>query len=389
MKKKILLYIQVPFMDINLEIINLIKGDFDIHVLIELPQTMLHANIFDLNIDLNEYEPLTSFWTVAKKWGLDYLGEYFRGCGSVHFVIYKPGSKMGLITTTHKVLKFINKQKFDYLQFDDFSARQAFLLPFLRLNKRLVLSIHDPTPHGGEFEWKRSIIRKLFYGKAVAYITYSAYSKAQLKKNLNTERNIVNLKLLPYTVFRKFMKPSPEVDKRDGFIAFVGRLSKYKGIDLLLDAIPSVLEKFPDQKFMIAGRPAFGYTTDHGKVANMVNAVSVMERHLSNEEIVDVISRSTLIVCPYLEATQSGIVMTAYALGCPVLVTNTGGLAESVTDYQTGLVAAEITSPAIAGKILEFLEQNLYQDMHDQITSGHLIGDIKLSNLKDLNDVYI
>lgn len=375
-------------MDINLEIIKLIKGDYDVHILIELPQTMLHANIFDLNINLNEYPALTSFWTVAEKWGLVYLSDYFQGCGSVHFVIYKPGSKMGLLTTTRKVFKFINSQKFDYLQFDDFSARQAFLLPFLRLGARLIISIHDPTPHRGEFEWKRAIIRRLFYGKAIAYLTYSAFSKNELKRSVGTKKTIYNLKLLPYTVFRKFLNPNDSAEQKDRLVSFVGRLSHYKGVNLFLDAIPEILKDFPDQKFFIAGRPAFGYVADHGKVADMANAVSLLERHLTNEEIVDIISRSKLIVCPYLEATQSGIVMTAYALGCPVLVTDTGGLAEAVVDYQTGLITPEITSSGIAGKISEFLKTDMYKFLHENIMSEHYVADLKKRNLEKLRLVY-
>ncbi|MFD0766872.1 glycosyltransferase family 4 protein [Mucilaginibacter lutimaris] len=375
-------------MDINLEMINLIKGEFDIHVLIELPQTMLHANIFDLNANLNEYDSLTSFWPVAGKWQLEYLEEYFSGCESVHFVIYKPGSKLDLIKTTYKVLKFINKHKFDYLQFDDFSARQAFLLPFLKLNKRLILSIHDPIPHGGEFEWKRSVIKKMFYGKAKAFITYSSFSKDLLRKTLGLDKQVVNLNLLPYTVFRKFLTHHT-VEQERGYISFVGRLSQYKGIDLFIEALPTILKEFPDQKFMIAGRPAFGYAVDSSKLANMASSVSVMERHLSNQEIVDVISKSKLIVCPYLEATQSGVVMTAYALGCPVLVTNTGGLAESVLDNYTGMVAKAISSDAIAAKILDFLKLNLYQDMHAHITGDQLVSKLSSSNLETLSQIYI
>jgi glycosyltransferase involved in cell wall biosynthesis len=387
-KKKILFYIQVPFMDVNLEIIKTIKDEFDVHVLIELPATMLHANIFDLNINLNEYDPITSFWDVSEKWGISYLSEYFKGCGSVNFAIYKPGSKKALFDTTFKLISHIRAQRFDRLQFDDFSARQAFLLPFINLKDRLILSIHDPLPHKGEFEWKRFIIRKLFYDKAIGYFTYSNFSKNELQKRLKPNSRVFDLQLPPYTVFKKFSVVTKAKLEEDMYISFVGRLSPYKGIDLFMQALQAVLQEFPTQKFIIAGRPTFGYIPDFTQLGALTSSITIIDRHLTNEEMVGIISKSKLVVCPYLEATQSGVVMTAHALGCPVLVTNTGGLAEGVMDYKTGLIAPEITSQAIAGKMIEFLRSDLYKGLHDYIISDAHLSDIRQANLDKVRLAY-
>ena len=89
MRKRILLYLQVPFMDFNLEYIKMAKTNYDLHILIELPTSQFKSNIFDLNIDSNKYENITSFWNIVSKWNLHYLVDYFNGCCSINFVLYK------------------------------------------------------------------------------------------------------------------------------------------------------------------------------------------------------------------------------------------------------------------------------------------------------------
>jgi glycosyltransferase involved in cell wall biosynthesis len=56
-------------------------------------------------------------------------------------------------------------------------------------------------------------------------------------------------------------------------------------------------------------------------------------------------------VCPYTDASQSGVVLTAYAFGCPVVVTNVGGLPEYVTDGVTGLIVP-VGDPEALGNAL-------------------------------------
>lgn len=386
MKKKILFYIQVPFMDINLELIRLISADHELYVLIELPTTQLRHNIFNLDVSLTGYPPLTPYQKVRKEWKLDYLAEYFETCAGVHFVTYPASGGMSrLMKTSRAVIRYIRRGKFDALHFDDFSARQAMILPFIRLKKKLIINIHDPKPHTNEFEWKRAVIKKLFYRYASHYVTFSEYSRRELAQLLPEDRILV-FYLLPYSVFAKFRPPEDVQERR--YISFIGRLSYYKGLDLWIDAIQELALEFPEQEFFIGGKSVFNYSPDFDRLGTASDSVTIQDKYLSNEEIAGIVSHSRLVVCPYIEATQSGIIMTAYALGCPVLVSNTGGLTEYVSDGVTGLILRETTSEEIVRKVREYLHSEAFIRMHDNLKKQVFISELLGKNQQMIQKIY-
>jgi glycosyltransferase involved in cell wall biosynthesis len=72
------------------------------------------------------------------------------------------------------------------------------------------------------------------------------------------------------------------------------------------------------------------------------------------------------VVLPYRSATQSGIVPIAYQFDRPVIVTDVGGLRESVEDRMSGLIAHVATPEAIAEEVLRFFNE----DMEAQLAPG-------------------
>jgi glycosyltransferase involved in cell wall biosynthesis len=144
---------------------------------------------------------------------------------------------------------------------------------------------------------------------------------------------------------------------------------------------------YPEQTYVIAGRPTFGY--DPGfDVIGCPDLVKVIKRHLSNEELVEIISDSKLVVCPYIEASQSGIVMTAYALDTPVLVTDIGGLPEYVDDKLTGLICEEISGTGISKQIIEFLSTNIGETLKQNIKEGTIFTDTRNENVLLFKQLY-
>jgi glycosyltransferase involved in cell wall biosynthesis len=67
-------------------------------------------------------------------------------------------------------------------------------------------------------------------------------------------------------------------------------------------------------------------------------------------------------VCPYTDASQSGVVLTAYAFGCPVVVTDVGGLAEYVEDGVTGLIVPAGDRQALANALIRCLADRGLRD---------------------------
>jgi glycosyltransferase involved in cell wall biosynthesis len=77
--------------------------------------------------------------------------------------------------------------------------------------------------------------------------------------------------------------------------------------------------------------------------------------YLPNERVAEVFQQSSVVVLPYVEGSQSGVVRIAYVFGKPVIVTAVGSLAESVRDGVTGLVIPPRDERALADAIVSLL----------------------------------
>ena len=78
-------------------------------------------------------------------------------------------------------------------------------------------------------------------------------------------------------------------------------------------------------------------------------------KNLSNGELTALVEDSRFVVLPYEDATQSGVVLTAYALGRPVVVSRVGGLSEYVSSGATGLIVPPHNAERLAEAIVELV----------------------------------
>ena len=94
------------------------------------------------------------------------------------------------------------------------------------------------------------------------------------------------------------------------------------------------------------------------------------------EELAGLLQDCAITVCPYTDATQSGVVMTSYSLCKPVIATNVGGLSEMVEDGKTGLLVPPKDVDALADAIISLLEDRKKLDeMANSIRNDYFAGD--------------
>jgi glycosyltransferase involved in cell wall biosynthesis len=188
--------------------------------------------------------------------------------------------------------------------------------------------IHDLDKHPGDF-WptKRAISQALkFLDVAVSFSSHT------------TER----LRALGQIVLETelYEPPRPKaLEPRPGSILFVGRIRKYKGLKLLNAAWPLI--SHPQKSLTIAGkgRGISFYQSDRIKIHN---------KWLTDREIEDLIDAHAVVVLPYLEASQSGVIPIATSRGVPVVVTPVGGLPSQIHDGVSGIVSKGLTETDLA-----------------------------------------
>jgi D-inositol-3-phosphate glycosyltransferase len=144
-------------------------------------------------------------------------------------------------------------------------------------------------------------------------------------------------------------------------VLFFGFIRKYKGLDLLLEALHHTP---PNIHAVVAGECyedwAFyeGIITKHG----LDNRVHLYQDFIPADLVKWYFSAADLVVQPYRTATQSGISQIAYHFETPMVVTNVGGLPEIVTQGISGYVVPP-EPEAIAEAICDFFEKNRQKSM--------------------------
>jgi glycosyltransferase involved in cell wall biosynthesis len=146
----------------------------------------------------------------------------------------------------------------------------------------------------------------------------------------------------------------------DKYILFFGFIRKYKGLDILLEAMKDAHIRTAGIKLIVAGEFYDDRATYNQQIAEygIADSVKLFTEFIPNEEIKYYFSATDLVVQPYRTATQSGITQVAYHFEKPMVVTNVGGLAEVVPDGRVGFVT-QPDPTEIATAIVRFFEEGI------------------------------
>ncbi|RYD73952.1 MAG: glycosyltransferase, partial [Sphingobacteriales bacterium] len=171
---------------------------------------------------------------------------------------------------------------------------------------------------------------------------------------------------IPHPLYDNFGDKIPKQQARenlglnshDKIILFFGFIRKYKGLDILLDAMAFLKNKMPGLKLLIAGE----FYDDKKLYEEQVERLGITDslvlrtEFIPDNEIRNYLCAADLVVQPYRNATQSGVTPLAYHFEIPMVVTNVGGLAAMVPHDKAGLVA-EPNATSIAEQIEAYFEK--------------------------------
>lgn len=144
-----------------------------------------------------------------------------------------------------------------------------------------------------------------------------------------------------------------ELNPNNQYLLFFGFIRKYKGLDLLLEAMQDERIRSAGIRLIIAGEFYDDRASYEGLLQAVNDRLELFTAFIPNEAVKYYFCAADLVVQPYRSATQSGITQIAYHFEKPMVVTRVGGLHEMIPDGKTGFV----TTPEpemIAGAILRF-----------------------------------
>ncbi len=228
-----------------------------------------------------------------------------------------------------------------------------FFARFSNPKVKLISHIHDVKPHAAtkgyafiDFFQSLQIQQSdviAVYGNTLKQMLISRF-KVSPRKVLVTLLGVIRLNDSKYS-----QNSSSDLM----YITLTGRLDKYKGINLFLDAAYYFQEHNFNVRFVLAGRG------DLSEYQNRIDALTntiVINRFLSNDEVDDLMIQSYVVALPYIDASQSGVVPIAYFNGCPVIVSDVGGLPEAVVEGKTGYIFENGNSTQLIEQIKRIVE---------------------------------
>ena len=151
------------------------------------------------------------------------------------------------------------------------------------------------------------------------------------------------------------MATKPVVEEQTT-VLFFGRAVPHKGLEYLVKAQPLITQHIPDVRILIVA-----HGSDLKRCLQMMQDVGRFEVHsefVSGEEMAGYFKRACVVVVPYLVSTSSGVLMTSYAFGKPVVASNVAGLKEYVEPDSTGLLVPPGDTEQLADAIIRLLSDN-------------------------------
>ncbi len=249
-------------------------------------------------------------------------------------------------------------------------------LPFLRRRYPLVITIHDVVLHVGDTRSRRipSFVHKLSFKNANEIIVHGDKLKREMMgKSDKLDSNVHVLPRGVNSIYKRFLKS--EVKEEDNSILFFGRIWEYKGLRYLIEAEPLITERVPAAKIVIAGTGE-----DFGKYTRMMvhkEKFTVHNRLIPSSMVGELFQKASVVVVPYIEASQSGIVPLAYAFKKPVVATDVGSIPEVVENGRTGYIVPPKDPEKLAEAIIELLRnkekrremgENAYKKAEDELS---------------------
>lgn len=209
---------------------------------------------------------------------------------------------------------------------------------------KVVFTQHDATQHPGEEAWLEARLTRWMASRADRIVVHAERLKDVLvARGYGAER----ITVIPHGDYGFLQRLAPEAEEEPLILCF-GRLVRYKGLDVLCRAERLLAERRSDYRVIVAGE---GDRSLFEQAIGPSGRVTVIDRFLPDAEVAALFRRARLVVLPYTEASQSGVLAIAFAFGKPAVVTEVGGLPEAVAFGKAGLLVPPNDEVALAEAI--------------------------------------
>lgn len=294
-----------------------------------------HSGVFKATEAYPEFEKYSRIIDVDKFYVVNTCGKFWQ---------------LKAFWTNFLLLLFLIRNKFDVIHLTWPANVYEFIIYMLK--RKIILTVHDPFPHTGLDTRIVRLRRKVAFRCVPHFIILN---KAQREKFLSfyhlPSSAVIDSRLSCYTYLNMVEQDMTTVPEQK-YILFAGKISKYKGVEYLLEAMKKVHDTFPDINLVVAGGGKYHF--DISEYAALPY-IDIRNRFIPDEELVALMNKTQFMVCPYTDATQSGVIMSSFTFGTPVIATRVGGLPEMLGNGKYGMLVKEKDTDALYQGICSLL----------------------------------
>jgi glycosyltransferase involved in cell wall biosynthesis len=321
------LYLTVPsFFDLEISLIRELKKFVDVKVMMIVSPESMRLSAFAMEklerrcdiIPAIEYQGMNKYSEMID------LNDWFIANNPDNSIFHS-------ILLAHKIHKFYIQNDFTHLHSTTDCKTAIMYLPYAWMTRNTLYTVHDPISHK-----KLSFLNDLFRYK----FTFKSYKNLLLlsdsllmpfcKRYRIARKNVYFSRLSVYDFLQCYKETPNDLGE---YILFFGNIVPYKGVDNLIDAYLQSDERKRGTKLVIAGK---GNILHDEK--SLSDDIILKKKYIDNDELANLIHHCKYVVLPYISATQSGCVMSAYAFNKPVVATRVGDLPKEVEDGWTGII---------------------------------------------------
>lgn len=233
------------------------------------------------------------------------------------------------------------------------------------LGRKVVITAHDVEAFVSGLDTPG--LPRITYGFAHAVIAHNQVSRNALQARIGIPTRRIHvipagnhLSSLPALPTRVDARQRLGLPQEAPLLLFFGQIKDVKGLDLLIEAMPSILGKHPTARLLIAGRP---WKTDFSRYQALIEHNHVQEacithiRYIPDDELPLYYQSCDLVSLPYRHIYQSDVVLMAMSMGKAVLTSDIPGMTELVQHGRTGFIFHSGDSQDLARVISDALDR--------------------------------
>jgi D-inositol-3-phosphate glycosyltransferase len=272
-----------------------------------------------------------------------------------------------------KILHILWNNKFEF--FD----RTLLMLYYKALGKKVAFTAHNVNQgkRDGNDSWLNRFTLGMQYRLCDHIFVHTQKMKEELCQEFSVAEKAVTVIPFPINNSLPDTKLTPsEAKQRLGLledekaILFFGRVRPYKGLEYLLDALRLLAaSKQTNYRLIVAGEPIKGCEEYVREIQSSVNRdfgqgqVLLRMQFIPDEDVEMYLKAADVLVLPYKEIFQSGVLFLSYAFGLPVVATDVGSFREEIVEGRTGFLCQPGDAADMARALETYFASDLYMNL--------------------------